>query len=164
MTPYRVVCGYRFSIVVTSRSNIRSVGVSAATGQGISQLFAKIDEAGEEFKETYLPDLQRFVCHSVCLSVCVILRHCVDVHTTLSPLVVCRRIAEKAMLEEQKQALDLARLREDMQQQRAEQEAGLGKLVRQLTVPFEDDDEEEEEKEDDEENGRGGASSAEGGI
>jgi len=83
--------------------NIRSVGVSAATGQGIAQLFCKIDEAGEEFKETYLPELQR-------------------------------RMQEKAVLEEQKQAQDLERLRGDMQQQRAEAESGLSDLVQQLEV------------------------------
>ena len=39
--------------------NIRSVGVSAATGQGIPSLFDNIDAAGVEFKDTYLPELQR---------------------------------------------------------------------------------------------------------
>ena len=39
--------------------NISSVGVSAATGEGISELFHKIDLAGDEFNATYLVDLQR---------------------------------------------------------------------------------------------------------
>jgi hypothetical protein len=54
---------------------------------------------------------------------------------------VCRRMADKAALEEQKQAQDLERLRGDMQQERAEAEAGLSDLVQQLTV-----NEEEEKK------------------
>ena len=45
--------------MLNNNRNIRSVGVSAATGQGIAQLFVKIDEAGEEFKETYLPELEK---------------------------------------------------------------------------------------------------------
>lgn len=43
-------------------------------------------------------------------------------------------MADKAALEEQKQAQDLERLRGDMQQERAEAEAGLSDLVQQLTV------------------------------
>ena len=39
--------------------NITSVGISAATGQGIAELFSKIELAGVEFNEVYLPDLQR---------------------------------------------------------------------------------------------------------
>lgn len=36
---------------------MRHVGVSAATGEGIEQLFAKIGEAAEEYNAEYLPDL-----------------------------------------------------------------------------------------------------------
>ena len=39
--------------------NIRRVGVSAATGDGIDDLFSRIQEASEEFKEVFLPDLIR---------------------------------------------------------------------------------------------------------
>ena len=39
--------------------NIKTVGVSAVTGAGMMELFAKIDEAGVEFRECYLPDLAR---------------------------------------------------------------------------------------------------------
>ena len=39
--------------------NIKTVGVSAVTGVGMMELFAKIDEAGIEFRECYLPDLAR---------------------------------------------------------------------------------------------------------
>ena len=39
--------------------NIRTAGVSAATGQGMDVLFDKFDLAAAEFRETYLPDLER---------------------------------------------------------------------------------------------------------
>ena len=39
-------------------SSIRRVGVSAATAEGIPELFAKFDEAAVEFQESYLPDLK----------------------------------------------------------------------------------------------------------
>ena len=39
--------------------NIKTVGVSAMTGNGIEDMFKKIDEAGVEFKEVFLPDLQQ---------------------------------------------------------------------------------------------------------
>ena len=39
--------------------NIRRIGVSAATGEGIEGLFEKFDEAAVEFREVYLPDLER---------------------------------------------------------------------------------------------------------
>lgn len=39
--------------------NIRAIGVSAATGDGIPELFRFIDESRIEFQETYLPDLMR---------------------------------------------------------------------------------------------------------
>ena len=39
-------------------SHIKRVGVSAATGQGIDDLFRKIDETVIDFKTIYLPDLQ----------------------------------------------------------------------------------------------------------
>lgn len=38
-------------------SNIRSVGVSAATAEGIDDLFGAFDDSRLEFEETYLPDL-----------------------------------------------------------------------------------------------------------
>jgi len=41
--------------------NISTVGVSAATGEGMAELFAKLETCGKEFVETYLPDLQRRV-------------------------------------------------------------------------------------------------------
>ena len=37
--------------------NIRAVGVSAVSGDGIPELFTYIKEARVEFQETYLPDL-----------------------------------------------------------------------------------------------------------
>jgi GTPase SAR1 family protein len=40
-------------------NNIKSVGVSAATGAGMSKLFVSIGESAIEFNETYLPELQR---------------------------------------------------------------------------------------------------------
>ena len=39
-------------------ANMRSVGVSAATGQGMVKLFAAIGEASEEYYESYLPSLR----------------------------------------------------------------------------------------------------------
>jgi GTPase SAR1 family protein len=39
--------------------NIRTVGVSAVTGDGILDLFQHIDDAAKEFRESYLPDLLR---------------------------------------------------------------------------------------------------------
>ena len=39
-------------------SNIRRVGVSAATAEGIPELLEKFDEAAAEFQEVYLPDLK----------------------------------------------------------------------------------------------------------
>lgn len=39
-------------------ANMRSVGVSAATGQGMVKLFAALGEASEEYYESYLPELQ----------------------------------------------------------------------------------------------------------
>ena len=39
-------------------NNIRRVGVSAATAEGIPELFEKFDEAAAEFQEVYLPDLK----------------------------------------------------------------------------------------------------------
>ncbi len=40
-------------------SNIKAAGVSAATGEGIPELFEHIDAARIDFQETYLPDLLR---------------------------------------------------------------------------------------------------------
>jgi putative protein kinase ArgK-like GTPase of G3E family len=40
-------------------SNIRSTGVSAMTGEGISELFDKISEAAVEFNDVFLPELAR---------------------------------------------------------------------------------------------------------
>lgn len=39
--------------------NIKTVGVSAATGLGIPQLFERIGEAAVEFQDIYIPDLER---------------------------------------------------------------------------------------------------------
>ncbi|KAG5183838.1 hypothetical protein JKP88DRAFT_208476 [Tribonema minus] len=39
-------------------STLKHVGVSAATGEGIDQLFQSLDAAGDEFIRDYLPDLQ----------------------------------------------------------------------------------------------------------
>jgi hypothetical protein len=44
----------------SDRRNIKTVGLSAVTGEGMSKLFSKIDEAALEFKECYLPDLARY--------------------------------------------------------------------------------------------------------
>jgi hypothetical protein len=41
------------------RSNIKAVGVSAATGEGTERLFECFDEAAVEFKQEYLPELLR---------------------------------------------------------------------------------------------------------
>ena len=38
---------------------IRNVGVSAASGEGIDELFEKVDLSAAEFLETYLPDLKK---------------------------------------------------------------------------------------------------------
>ncbi|KAJ1391388.1 GPN-loop GTPase [Ochromonadaceae sp. CCMP2298] len=40
-------------------NNIHSQGVSAATGQGIGELFGCVDKGAQEFREEYLPDLLR---------------------------------------------------------------------------------------------------------
>ena len=40
-------------------STIRSTGVSAVTGEGVEDLFLKISEAAIEFKESFLPELER---------------------------------------------------------------------------------------------------------
>lgn len=40
-------------------SNIKHLGVSAATGAGMEKLFVSIDESAIEFTTTYLPELQR---------------------------------------------------------------------------------------------------------
>ena len=42
-------------------ANMRSVGVSAMTGQGIMELFSAIGEAKQEYYESYLPELQKKV-------------------------------------------------------------------------------------------------------
>jgi hypothetical protein len=42
------------------RSNISSVAISASTGEGICELFCKIEDAAVEFEQTYLPELQKF--------------------------------------------------------------------------------------------------------
>jgi translation initiation factor IF-2 len=39
--------------------NINTVGVSSLTGEGMEELFFKIDNSAEEYNETYLIDLQR---------------------------------------------------------------------------------------------------------
>ena len=39
--------------------NINTVGVSSVTGQGMEELFFKIDNSRDEYNETYLIDLQR---------------------------------------------------------------------------------------------------------
>jgi hypothetical protein len=44
--------------------NIKTAGVSAVTGEGMSKLFGKIDEAALEFTECYLPDLARYPTHN----------------------------------------------------------------------------------------------------
>ena len=49
-------------------------------------------------------------------------------------MLIPRRMADKAVLEEQKQAQDLERLRSDIKQERAEAESGLSGLVQQLSV------------------------------
>lgn len=51
-------------------SNIKAVGVSAASGEGIHKLFTSIDESAVEFNETYLPDLLRYV--GCCIAVVVV--------------------------------------------------------------------------------------------
>ena len=44
--------------------NINAVGVSAATGEGMDDLFVAIGAAAEEYKTEYLPDLQARVAHT----------------------------------------------------------------------------------------------------
>ena len=41
--------------------NITTLGVSAATGEGMTELFVKIENARNEFNECYLPELERYV-------------------------------------------------------------------------------------------------------
>ncbi|TYZ59510.1 hypothetical protein PybrP1_002713 [[Pythium] brassicae (nom. inval.)] len=38
-------------------NNLRSVGVSAATGEGMAELFAAVDAAAQQYEAEYLPDL-----------------------------------------------------------------------------------------------------------
>ena len=40
-------------------NTLKTVGVSAITGDGMANLFEKIDEAGVEYRETFLPDIVR---------------------------------------------------------------------------------------------------------
>jgi GTPase SAR1 family protein len=39
-------------------ATLKSVGVSAATGEGVQEFFAAVDEAAEEYDEIYLPEIQ----------------------------------------------------------------------------------------------------------
>ena len=62
------------------------MGVSAATGEGVEELFFRVDCAVEDYNETYLVDLKRLVInglymcawcsydniYGVCLFVCVV--------------------------------------------------------------------------------------------
>ena len=50
-----------YNIIFYFDSNITTVGVSAATGAGISELLAKIELSAVEFTEVYLPELQRYL-------------------------------------------------------------------------------------------------------
>ncbi len=45
------------SMFIPLRSNIKAVGVSAATGDGTERLFECFDEAAVEFQTDYLPEL-----------------------------------------------------------------------------------------------------------
>ena len=45
-------------------SSLRTVGVSAATGQGMDDLFIAIGEAAEEYTKEYLPDLKKRVAET----------------------------------------------------------------------------------------------------
>jgi len=45
------------SMFIPLRSNIKAVGVSAATGEGVERLFECFDESAVEFQEEYLPEL-----------------------------------------------------------------------------------------------------------
>lgn len=38
--------------------NIKTVGVSAVTGTGVESMFLKIDEAGVEFRDIFVPELR----------------------------------------------------------------------------------------------------------
>lgn len=49
-----------FVCVVLKHSNIRAVGVSAATGEGVEPLFEAFAAAAVEFREEYLPELIRY--------------------------------------------------------------------------------------------------------
>lgn len=42
-------------------SNIKAVGVSAATGEGVERLFEAFEESAVEFQEEYLPELLKYV-------------------------------------------------------------------------------------------------------
>jgi hypothetical protein len=46
--------------LLTEYRNIRNVGVSAASGVGIDEMFASIEELRTEFNEVYLPELLRY--------------------------------------------------------------------------------------------------------
>ena len=39
--------------------NLESVGVSAATGEGMDQFFEKVQACRKEYEQQYLPELQR---------------------------------------------------------------------------------------------------------
>ena len=45
-------------------SSLRTVGVSAATGQGMDDVFIAIGEAAEEYTKEYLPDLKKRVAET----------------------------------------------------------------------------------------------------
>jgi len=65
--------------------NIKSVGVSAVSGEGIATLFECLKESRVEFQETYLPELERSALNTFLLKVCV----CMFVCGYISTYVVC---------------------------------------------------------------------------
>ncbi|KAL4457380.1 hypothetical protein ABPG75_012245 [Micractinium tetrahymenae] len=105
--------------------NMRSVGVSAVTGEGMEEFMAAVQQCREEYEQQYKPDLER-------------------------------RQAERAQLEQQRQAAELERLQADRAAGAAAAAGGNSGLPRGPVVldarkgatlqQLEEEEEEEEEK------------------
>ena len=82
--PSMYVCMYvcMYVLYVCVCRNIKSVGVSAVSGEGITTLFECLRESRIEFQETYLPELERSALYAfyvqyvrmyICIFVCMCL-------------------------------------------------------------------------------------------